>query len=132
MFYTHTHWELKKGKIHLRKWNNQIPDLNRVLSNIDISYGFIFKNSRHSSVHQRRRKEDRENNNGTYQKILTYLTDYLITDDLGEQDLHAPSLLFIKNGNIYAFDDELSIIHGAIDIDKISEVRSMFVSSENS
>ena len=64
-------------------------------------------------------KEDRENNNGTYQKILTYLTDYLITDDLGEQDLHAPSLLFIKNGNIYAFDDELSIIHGAIDIDKI-------------
>ena len=64
-------------------------------------------------------KEDRENNNGTYQKILTYLTDYLITDDVGEQDLHAPSLLFIKNGNIYAFDDELSIIHGAIDIDKI-------------
>ena len=41
--YIQTHTQTtKKGKIHLRKWNNQVPNLNRALSNTDISYGFIF------------------------------------------------------------------------------------------
>ena len=64
-------------------------------------------------------KEDRENNNGTYQKILTKLTNYLLTDDLGKQNLYSPTLLFIKKGEVYIFDDSLSINRGEIDIDKI-------------
>ena len=61
-------------------------------------------------------KEDRENNNGTYQKIITKLSNYVLTDDLGRQNLYSPTLLFIKKGEVYIFDDSLSINHGEIDI----------------
>lgn len=64
-------------------------------------------------------KEDRENNNGTYQKIITKLSNYVLTDDLGRQNLYSPTLLFIKKGEVYIFDDSLSINHGEIDIDKV-------------
>lgn len=64
-------------------------------------------------------KEDRENNNGTYQKIVSKLEDYVLTDDLGNQNLYSPTLIFIKKGLIYEFDDSLSINHGKMDIDKV-------------
>ena len=64
-------------------------------------------------------KEDRENNNGTYQKIINKLSDYAITDDLGNQNLCAPTLIFIKKGIVYSFDDSLSINHGKLDVDKV-------------
>ena len=64
-------------------------------------------------------KEDRENNNGTYQKIITKLSNYVLTDDLGRQNLYSPTLLFIKKGEVYIIDDSLSINHGEIDIDKV-------------
>lgn len=79
----------------------------------------VFKTFNVNEIYYYDIKEDRENNNGTYQKILSILKDYLLTDDLGEQDLHAPTLLFIKNGDIYAFDDDLSLVHGVFDIDKV-------------
>lgn len=64
-------------------------------------------------------KEDRENNNGTYQKIVNKLSDYVIIDDLGEQNLYAPTLIFVKKGMVYSFDDSLSINHGKLDVDKV-------------
>lgn len=64
-------------------------------------------------------KEDREKNNGTYQKIVSKLKDFLITDDLGEQNLYAPTLIFIKNGMVYEFDDSLSLNRGEVNVDKI-------------
>lgn len=64
-------------------------------------------------------KEDRESNNGTYQKIMSKLKDYAFTDDLGKQNLYAPTLIFIKNGLVYEFDDSLSINRGEINVDKI-------------
>ena len=57
-------------------------------------------------------KTDKKNNNATYQKIVSKLSDYLITDDLGKQNLYAPSLIFIKNGLVYAIDDDLALHHG--------------------
>ena len=64
-------------------------------------------------------KDDRENNNGTYQKIIGKLSGYLITDDLGEQDLHAPTLIFFKNGLVYSYDDSLSQVRGEYNIDTV-------------
>lgn len=64
-------------------------------------------------------KEDRQNNNGTYQKIVNKLKNYVITDDTGKQNLYGPTLIFIKNGDIYSYDDSLSIIHGKKTVDDI-------------
>jgi len=57
-------------------------------------------------------EKDRKNNNATYQRIITKLSDYLLTDDTGRQNLYSPTLVFIKNGEVYAFDDTLSMYRG--------------------
>lgn len=64
-------------------------------------------------------KEDREKNNGTYQKIVSKLSNYAVSDDLGEQNLYSPTLIFIRNGIVYSYDDSLSINRGKVDIDKV-------------
>lgn len=87
--------------------------------------------------------EDRNENNATYQKILTKLDQYLLTDDQGKQNLYAPTLIFFKNGLVYSFDDSLSFNRGntsiedlwteeQINIKKIylNEVMKGFVSNE--
>lgn len=88
-----------------------------------IKYGLLIdevaKNFSIDNIYYYDIKEDREKNNGTYQKILSKLSDYLLVDDLGEQDLHSPTLIFIKNGSVYSFDDSLSTNRGQLDIDKI-------------
>jgi len=58
--------------------------------------------------------DDRNNNNATYQKIVDKLSDYLVTDDSGKQQLHAPTLIFISNGIIYDIDDEFSSYRGSL------------------
>ncbi|MBO4601495.1 MAG: hypothetical protein J5634_04610 [Bacilli bacterium] len=78
-------------------------------------------------------KTDKETSNATYQKIVSKLSDYLITDDLGNQDLYAPSLIFIKNGDLYAIDDDLVLQHGkktSSDIltdEKLNEKREVLI-----
>lgn len=52
--------------------------------------------------------EDRNNNNATYESIVNYLSDYLYKDDLGNTNLVSPSLLIIKDGEIFYYDDETS------------------------
>ena len=64
-------------------------------------------------------ESDRENNNGTYQKIVSKLKPYLLTDDNNEQDLHAPSVYFIKNGKVYSFDDSLAFNRGKQSLDNL-------------
>ncbi|MBR5662461.1 MAG: hypothetical protein IKX00_02275 [Bacilli bacterium] len=88
-----------------------------------VKYGFLIDEVAKSygidTVYYYDIKEDRQNNNGTYQKIVNKLKSYAITDDTGKQNLYAPTLIFIKNGDIYAFDDSLSIVHGNKDIDEL-------------
>ena len=59
-------------------------------------------------------KNDRDNKNGTYQSMVLRLVNYLPTLDDGTTNLHAPALVVIKNGKIFSYDDETSIIKGNI------------------
>lgn len=56
--------------------------------------------------------EDRNMQNATYQSIVLNLSNYLLTDDLGKQDLEAPTLIIVKEGKIIAFDNETAYIVG--------------------
>jgi len=58
--------------------------------------------------------EDRQNKNATYQSIVLRLSSYLKTLDNGKQNILAPTMMIIKNGQIIAFDDETSIMTGNI------------------
>lgn len=57
-------------------------------------------------------KIDKKEKNATYQKILTKFSDYLMTDDLGNQDFYAPTLITIIDGFVYGFDDDLALKRG--------------------
>lgn len=97
--------------------------INDVLKNYDVEdiYYYDFK-------------QDRKNNNGTYQKIVSKLESYLITDDYGKQNLRAPSIYFIKNGEVYSYDDSLAFHRGKNDIkdlwnDKVKEEKREYLIS---
>lgn len=53
--------------------------------------------------------KDRKEKNGTYETIVSKLSYYLKTNDEGIQNINAPTLLVIKDGNIIYFDDETAI-----------------------
>ncbi len=55
---------------------------------------------------------DRENKNATYQSIVLSLSNYLVTLDDGTQNLHAPTLVMVKDGNVFAFDNETAFMKG--------------------
>lgn len=57
-------------------------------------------------------KEDRVNKNGTYQSIVLRLSNYTTTLDDSTTNLHAPTLVVIKNGKIFAYDDETAFVVG--------------------
>lgn len=58
--------------------------------------------------------DDRINNNGTYETIVNALDVYITVDDLGNKDLHAPTLVVVKNGSIIGYFDETAIIKGTV------------------
>lgn len=57
-------------------------------------------------------KIDKKEHNATYQKILSKFSDYLMTDDFGNQEFYAPTLITIKDGFVYGFDDDLALKRG--------------------
>lgn len=59
--------------------------------------------------------DDRENGNATYQSIVLSLTNYLLTLDDGSQEIYAPTLIIIKDGNIIGFDQETAFTKGNVD-----------------
>lgn len=58
--------------------------------------------------------EDRNNKNATYQSIVLKLSNYVPTLDSGKQDIYAPTLVMVKNGEIIAYDATTSINKGTI------------------
>lgn len=58
--------------------------------------------------------EDRVNKNATYQSIVLRLSNYLVTLDNGKQDIYAPTLIIVKNGEIIAYDNETAFNIGNI------------------
>ena len=59
--------------------------------------------------------DDRENGNATYQSIVLSLTNYLLTLDDGSQEIYAPTLIIIKDGNIIGFDQETAFTKVNVD-----------------
>jgi len=59
-------------------------------------------------------KDDRENKNATYQSIVLKLNSYVPTLDDDTQNIYAPTLIVIKNGNIIYYDNETAINIGKI------------------
>lgn len=58
--------------------------------------------------------EDRNNKSGTYQSIVLKLSNYLPTLDSGIQNIYAPTLVIVKNGEIIAFDNETAVTIGIL------------------
>ncbi len=56
--------------------------------------------------------EDRKYKNGSYESIVNYLKDYVITLDDGSQNIYAPTFLVKRAGIIRLFDDEDAFVHG--------------------
>jgi len=59
-------------------------------------------------------KKDRESKNATYQSIVLKLSSYAYTDDIGMQNIYAPTMFIIKNGKIMYFDNETAMIKGSL------------------
>lgn len=57
---------------------------------------------------------DRENNNGNYELLVEELKPYLLTDDTGNIELYAPTLLVIKDGFVLYIDEDLNFISGDV------------------
>lgn len=78
-------------------------------------------------------KTDKSENNATYQKIVSKFSDFVFVDDLGKANLYAPTLIFIKDGEVYEYDDDLAFVHGnkdAKDIltdEKVQEKREYLI-----
>ena len=56
--------------------------------------------------------EDRKYKNGSYESIVNYLKDYVISLDDGSQNIYAPTFLIKRAGVIRLFDDEDDFVHG--------------------
>lgn len=56
--------------------------------------------------------EDRKYKNGSYESIVNYLKDYVITLDDSSQNIYAPTFLVKRAGIIRLFDDEDAFVHG--------------------
>lgn len=58
--------------------------------------------------------KDREESNGTYETIVNKLDVYITVDDEGTKDLHAPTILIVKDGEIIGYFDDTSTIKGVV------------------
>lgn len=55
-------------------------------------------------------KENRQKNNKEYEIIAKHLKGYNRITDSGREEIYAPSLLVLKQGEIIGFDDELAFM----------------------
>lgn len=88
----------------LNEWTNYTADiLNEVAKemNVDKIYYYDFL-------------KDRDESNGTYETIVNKLKLYVTIDDEGTKDLHAPTVLVVKNGEVIGYFDDTSTVKGTI------------------
>ena len=86
------------------KWTNYYANiLNKVATdiNLDKIYYYDFES-------------DRSEANGTYETIVNNLKVYAPVNDLGKQNIAAPTVIVVKKGNIIGYFDETSIIKGVV------------------
>lgn len=58
--------------------------------------------------------KDRDESNGTYETIVNKLNMYVTVDDEGTKDLHAPTIVVVKNGEVIAYFDDTAYIKGNV------------------
>ena len=88
----------------LNEWTNYYADILDEVSkelNVDKIYYYDFL-------------KDREESNGTYETIVNKLNVYVSVDDEGRKDLHAPTVIVVKKGEIIGYFDETSTIKGTV------------------
>jgi len=56
--------------------------------------------------------KDRDESNGTYETIVNKLDVYITVDDVGQKDLHAPTVIVIKKGEVIGYFDDTALIKG--------------------
>ncbi len=59
-------------------------------------------------------KEDRDSRNATYESIVNYFEKYITYTDSDVPDLHAPTLIVKKGGEVLLFDDEEAFRKGNV------------------
>jgi len=62
-------------------------------------------------------KNDRSNNNHYYNNIVKQLEAYTFFLDNNQSNLYAPTVFFVKDGEIVAYDDETAIMKGNATVD---------------
>lgn len=88
----------------LNKWTNYYADILDDVSKelgVDKIYYYDFL-------------KDRDESNGTYETIVNKLSVYVTVDDEGTKDLHAPTLLVVKNGEVIGYFDDTSMLKGTV------------------
>ena len=63
-------------------------------------------------------KNERNLNTNKYQKLVSVLEDILYTDDTGNKRIYMPEVVFVRNGNIIAHDNETSFITNDITVEE--------------
>lgn len=110
---------------HQNEWMNMyafILDREAKLAGIDKIYYYDFH-------------KDRDESNGTYETIVNKLKVYAPVNDEGLQDLWAPTVVIVKNGEVIAYFDEVSFMKGTVTPeiyyteDKINEISLTFNSA---
>ncbi|MBE6156836.1 MAG: hypothetical protein E7161_03725 [Firmicutes bacterium] len=85
-------------------WTNYYADiLNKVSKEVGID-----------KIHYYDFQKDRDESNGTYETVVNKLTAYVPVDDNGFQDIQAPTVVIVKNGEIIGYFDDTSIIKGNV------------------
>lgn len=59
-------------------------------------------------------QQDRDESNGTYETIVKKLKVYVPVNDEGIQDIQAPTVIVIKNGEVIGYFDDTSIMKGTV------------------
>lgn len=57
---------------------------------------------------------DRTNNNGNYELIVKTLEPYLLTDDLKNTEIYAPTILIVSDGFVEYIDTDVNFVNGSI------------------
>lgn len=86
------------------KWMNQYAN---ILNNACMDLGI-------EKIHYYDFQKDRDESNGTYETIVNKLKVYVPTNDQGLQDLQAPTVIIVKNGDILGYFDDTSINKGTV------------------
>lgn len=62
--------------------------------------------------------DDRDHNNGNYELIVEKLKPYLLTNDRGNNELYAPTLLVMKDSEVMYINQDVNFVYGNVTPEK--------------